>query len=331
MLTQARTASARVLGSESSPSRRMTTTAVPTTGAASTARSGCRGPSRFSAPRARHPCGTANRRPGPRVATRRMSASSRHTTRHIGAWCPTPCWPCTASGGGRCTAGCHDPARRRWRIHRARAGRPWFIRRGPRSPRRMAHGGGGKDHTNAQRAPRRCAPGVAAAPAAGTGMAPATRSPRRWTDSAVQSCHGSWRRRVSAAARRSRVQGTTSGGLRTCTSQAARSNPCGCNVWERPVGRPWSPVARVTRRCTMHGQGNAMCRSRSLESCWRSQDARAVWRGAVGKGPHGTSLAAYPTASPVLNEGDEETGLVRLRLVATQLESGLSGAGGCGR
>jgi hypothetical protein len=65
-----------------------------------------------------------------------------------------------------------------------------------------------------------------------------------------------------------------------------------------------------------------MFRHRSLESCLRSKDSRAVWRGAVGKGPQGTSLAAYPTASPVLNGGDEETGLCRPRLVATQLESG---------
>ena len=36
----------------------------------------------------------------------------------------------------------------------------------------------------------------------------------------------------------------------------------------------------------------------------------------------GNSLAAYSTASPVLNGGDEETGLVRPRLVATQLECG---------
>jgi len=32
-----------------------------------------------------------------------------------------------------------------------------------------------------------------------------------------------------------------------------------------------------------------------------------VWRGAVGKVPLGTSLAAYPTARPVLNGGDEDT------------------------
>ena len=34
----------------------------------------------------------------------------------------------------------------------------------------------------------------------------------------------------------------------------------------------------------------------------------------------GDSLVAYSTASPVLNGGDEETGLCRPRLVATQLE-----------
>ena len=36
----------------------------------------------------------------------------------------------------------------------------------------------------------------------------------------------------------------------------------------------------------------------------------------------GNSLVAYSTANPVLNGGDEETGLVRPRLVATQLECG---------
>ena len=57
---------------------------------------------------------------------------------------------------------------------------------------------------------------------------------------------------------------------------------------------------------------------RPLASCLRSKDSRAVWRGAVGKGPQGTSLAAYPTASPVLNGEDEETGRKALRLVLTQ-------------
>ena len=122
--------------------------------------------------------------------------------------------------------------------------------------------------------------------------------------------------------RRLPLKCTTSAGLRTCTSQAARRNPCGSNAWERIAGRPWSPVARATRHYTANGQGNAMFRPRSLESGLRSKDSRAVWRGAVGKGLQGTSLAAYPTASPVLNGGDEETGLVRPRLVATQLECG---------
>src|SRR5439155_19043508 len=54
----------------------------------------------------------------------------------------------------------------------------------------------------------------------------------------------------------------------------------------------------IRERGRLNGQGNAMFRSRSLESCLRSKDSRAVWRGAVGKGPQGTSLAAYPT-SPV--------------------------------
>ncbi len=38
----------------------------------------------------------------------------------------------------------------------------------------------------------------------------------------------------------------------------------------------------------------------------------------------GNSLVAYSTASPVLNGGDEETGLVRPRLVATQRECAFS-------
>jgi hypothetical protein len=38
----------------------------------------------------------------------------------------------------------------------------------------------------------------------------------------------------------------------------------------------------------------------------------------------GNSLVAYSTASPVLNGGDEETGIVRPRLVATQLECGFN-------
>jgi len=61
-----------------------------------------------------------------------------------------------------------------------------------------------------------------------------------------------------------------------------------------------------------------MFRRRSLESCLRSKDSRAVWRGAVGKGPQGTSLVAYPTSSTVLNGEDEETGRKALRLVLTQ-------------
>ena len=68
-------------------------------------------------------------------------------------------------------------------------------------------------------------------------------------------------------------------------------------------GRPWSPVARATRHYTANSQGNAMFRHRSLESCLRSKDSRAVWRGAVGKGPQGTSLAAYPTSRTGLTGG----------------------------
>ena len=59
----------------------------------------------------------------------------------------------------------------------------------------------------------------------------------------------------------------------------------------------------IRERGRLNGQGNAMFRSRSLESCLRSKDSRAVWRGAVGKGPQGTSLAAYPTSRTGLTGG----------------------------
>jgi hypothetical protein len=167
----------------------------------------------------------------------------------------------------------------------------------------MAQEGCGQCPPHAERAKHRGAPGLAGAPAGGTVMASSASSPRRWTDSAGQSGTVSWRRRVTSAARRSSVQGTTSAGLRTGPSQAARSTPCGAHVWERRAGRPWGPVARAPRHCTVHGQGAAMFRSRSLACCWRSTDARAVWRGAVGKGPQGTALAAYPTARPGLTGG----------------------------
>src|SRR2546425_9149471 len=50
-----------------------------------------------------------------------------------------------------------------------------------------------------------------------------------------------------------------------------------------------------------------------------SRSERGRW-----KSTHkGNSLTAYSTASSVLNGGDEETGLVRPRLVTTQRECGL--------
>ena len=55
------------------------------------------------------------------------------------------------------------------------------------------------------------------------------------------------------------------------------------------------------------------------------------WKSSHG----GDSLAAYPTASPVLHGGDEETGLVRPCLVATQLQCAIPAGGDqvtrCGR
>src|SRR5215831_2829980 len=72
------------------------------------------------------------------------------------------------------------------------------------------------------------------------------------------------------------------------------------------------------QHCTVNGLGDTMFRRRSLESCLRSKDSRAVWRGAVGTGPQGTSLAAYPTARPVLNGEVAETDRQVLRLVLTQ-------------
>ena len=71
------------------------------------------------------------------------------------------------------------------------------------------------------------------------------------------------------------------------------------------------------QHCTVNGLGDTMFRRRSLESCLRSKDSRAVWRGAVGTGPQGTALAAYPTARLVLNGEDEETDRQVLRLVLT--------------
>jgi hypothetical protein len=48
----------------------------------------------------------------------------------------------------------------------------------------------------------------------------------------------------------------------------------------------------------------ARLETRSPESGLRSKDSRAVRRGAVGKVPYmGNSLAAYPTARPVLRGG----------------------------
>jgi hypothetical protein len=44
-------------------------------------------------------------------------------------------------------------------------------------------------------------------------------------------------------------------------------------------------------------------RRRSLASLVRSKDSCGVLRGVVGKVPSGNSLAAYPTAPPVLRGG----------------------------
>jgi hypothetical protein len=59
----------------SAPSRRRTNHAVPHTGAASTVRSGGRGPSRCSARKARTPCATATRPTGQRASRRRSTAA----------------------------------------------------------------------------------------------------------------------------------------------------------------------------------------------------------------------------------------------------------------
>ena len=55
-------------------------------------------------------------------------------------------------------------------------------------------------------------------------------------------------------------------------------------------------------------------------SCRPASVVPLVRSRAVEKEPRGPSLAASSTASPVLNGSDEATGLVRPRLVATQLE-----------
>jgi hypothetical protein len=85
-----------------------------------------------------------------------------------------------------------------------------------------------------------------------------------------------------------------------CTGQRGtgdQTNPTG----EAREMRSAETVLGVIRERGRH----AMFRSRSLESCLRSKDSRAVWRGAVGKGLQGTSLAAYPTASTVLETSRE--------------------------
>jgi hypothetical protein len=71
-----------------------------------------------------------------------------------------------------------------------------------------------------------------------------------------------------------------------------------------------SRVEVATPRLRQRGQVDDMGKGEGcekLESCLRSKESRSVRRGAVGKGPQGTSLAAYPTARPVLNGRDEET------------------------
>jgi hypothetical protein len=88
----------------------------------------------------------------------------------------------------------------------------------------------------------------------------------------------------------------------------------GCEVREMRIAEAALTIVR------------ARLETRSLESGLRSKDSRAVRRGAVGKVPDmGNSLAAYPTARPVLNGGCEETCRKVTRLAPTQLECGMCG------
>src|SRR6266446_9635540 len=76
--------------------------------------------------------------------------------------------------------------------------------------------------------------------------------------------------------------------------------------------KDWTKGTQRTRKLST---GNAL---------WRLRKWEGTLRGASGSRRKiaGVKPGAVKAASPVLNGGDEETGLCRPRLVATQLESG---------
>ena len=84
------------------------------------------------------------------------------------------------------------------------------------------------------------------------------------------------------------------------------------------------PGAVRYARCGTPKQEWALCERCSQEATGELLEIErltsSLERGHWKSTREGNSLVAYSTASPVLNGGDEETGLVRPRLVATQLE-----------
>src|SRR5215831_6945398 len=76
--------------------------------------------------------------------------------------------------------------------------------------------------------------------------------------------------------------------------------------------KDWSKGTQRTRKLSTGGRLGS----------WRNAKERFVGRMDHGEGTEGVKPSAVKAASSVLNGGDEETGLVRPRLVATQLECG---------
>ena len=80
-------------------------------------------------------------------------------------------------------------------------------------------------------------------------------------------------------------------------------------------------------RCGMPKQEWTLCERCSREATGELLEIErltsSLERGHWKSTREGNSLMAYSTARPVLNGEDEETGLVRPRLVATQLVSGI--------
>lgn len=80
----------------------------------------------------------------------------------------------------------------------------------------------------------------------------------------------------------------------------------------RRAARPWSPVARATRHSTANGQGNAMFRPRSLESCLRSKDSRAVvWPAKAGVFSRRETYQGKSQSPVARRAGGRETNLLK--------------------